>query len=65
MGACTASPSLVDTGACEKGVREHDSCKGGVCRGRGAAGQRLGSIVVLLLPLSVVLAIIIIIIISN
>ena len=40
-----ASPSLVDTGACEKGVREDDSCKGGVSRGRGASGERLGSIV--------------------
>ena len=45
MGACTASTSPVDTGACEKGVREDDSCKGGVRRGRRASGERLGSIV--------------------
>ena len=45
MGACTASPSPVDTGACEKGVREDDSCKGGVSRGRGASGEGPGSIV--------------------
>ena len=45
VGACTASPRPVDTGACEKGVREDDSCKGGVSRGRGASGEGPGSIV--------------------